>query len=133
MLAVMSEVVIEGAQCRPNIGAAGRRRRTRVAQVSAVIAIVLFVMLVAVHAGWPLRMLVALPAGVAFVSGLQVRRNTCVAHARTGVIENEDLTTTKVEEAFATASRRVAATIWRDSVIGMALVAALAAASALVS
>lgn len=128
----MSEDIVMGAQCRPNFSAAGRRRRTRAAQIGAVLAIVLLVTVVALDASWPWRLLVALPAGMAFVSGLQVRRNTCVAHAASGVLENEDFTTTKVEEEFAAASRRVAATIWRDSVIGMAIVAALSAATAFV-
>jgi hypothetical protein len=127
----MSDDMVEGAQCRPNFGAAGRRRRKRVAQIGAVTAIVLFVGLLAMHAWWPLRLLVGLPTGLALISGLQVTRNTCVAHARTGVIENEDLTTTKVEDEFAAASRRVAATIWRDGLLGMIAVAALSAATAL--
>ena len=78
-------------------------------------------------------MLCCLPAGAALVSGLQVRRNTCVAHAATGVFENEDFSTTKVEEEFAAASRRVAATIWRDAILGMVVVALLSAATAFAS
>lgn len=128
----MSDAVPEGAMCRPNFSAAGRRRRTRVAQVGALLAVVLFVALVAIDASWWLRLLVALPAGAALVSGLQVRRNTCVAHAATGSFENEDMTLTKVDEVFAAASRRVAATIWRDAFIGMAVVAALSAATAFI-
>jgi len=126
----MSDAIVEGAQCRPNFSAAGRRRRARVAQIGAVVAVVLFVALALVHAPWPLRLIVGLPAGAAFISGLQVRRNTCVAHARTGMFENDDFTTTKVDEAFAAASRRVAATIWRDGLIGMVIVAGIAALSA---
>jgi hypothetical protein len=126
----VSETVDEGAMCRPNFSAAGRKRRTLVAQIAGALAVVLLVSLVAVDAWWPLRLLVALPAGAAFVSGLQVRRNTCVAHAATGSFENEDMTLTKVDEAFAAASRRVASTIWRDSVLGMIVVAALSAATA---
>jgi hypothetical protein len=126
------EAFPEGASCRPNFSAAGRRRRTRVAQVGAVLAVVLFVGLVATDAAWVWRLLVALPAGAAFVSGLQVRRNTCVAHARTGSFENEDMSITKVDEVFAAASRKVAAGIWRDSLLGMALVALLSAATAFV-
>ncbi len=126
----MSDAIIDGAQCRPNFSAAGRRRRARVAQIGAVLAIATLVGLVWIDAAWPWRLLVGLPAGAAFVSGLQVRRNTCVAHAATGMFENEDLTTTKVDETFAAASRRVATTIWRDALLGMALVAALLAATA---
>lgn len=129
----MSEAPIQGAMCRPNFSAAGRARRLRVAQVGAVITVGLLVALVVTGAGWPWRLLVGLPAGAALVSGLQVRRNTCVAHAATGVFENEDFTTTKVEEEFAAASRRVAATIWRDAILGMVVVALLSAATAFAS
>lgn len=125
--------VQQGAMCRPNFSAAGRARRLRVAQIGALITVGLLVALVVTDAGWPWRLLVGLPAGAALVSGLQVRRNTCVAHAATGVFENEDFTTTKVEEEFAAASRRVAATIWRDAVLGMIAVALLSAATALAS
>lgn len=126
----MPETIEQGAACRPNFSAAGRRRRTRVAQLGALLAVVMLAFLVAIDAAWGWRLLVALPAGAALVSGLQVARNTCVAHAATGSFENEDLSLTKVDEAFAAASRRVAATIWRDALVGMALVAALSAATA---
>ncbi len=65
-----------------------------------------------------------------FVSVLQVSRNTCVAHAATGVIENEDFSTRKVEADFAEASRRVAKTMWRDAAIGTVVVALVAAGTA---
>lgn len=128
----MSDTFPEGATCRPNFSAAGRRRRARVAWAGAVLAVLALAALVALGAPWPWRLLVALPAGAAFVSGLQVRRNTCVAHARTGRFENEDFTTTKVDAAFAAASRRVAAGIWRDALGLTALVAALSAATTFV-
>lgn len=127
----MSETVVEGTQCRPNFSAAGRRRRLRVAQIAGVTAVGTLLGAIALDAHWPARLLVALPAGAALVSGLQVRRNTCVAHAATGTFENDDMTTTKVDEAFAAASRRVAASIWRDALLGAAVVAALSAATAL--
>ncbi len=127
----MSAALEEGGSYRPNFGAAGRRRRARVAWAGAALAVACFVVLVAIDASWPLRLLVGLPAGAAFVSGLQVRRNTCVAHASSGVLENEDLSTTRVDAAFAEASRRVAATIWRDGLLGTALVAVASAATAL--
>ena len=122
----------EGAMCRPNFSAAGRRRRTRIAIFGAVLALVTLAALIAVGAWWPLRLLVALPAGLALVSGLQVRRNTCVAHAATGTFENEDFSRKRVDEAFAAASRRVAATIMRDGMIGSAVVGLLSAATAFV-
>ncbi len=86
---------------------------------------------IALDLAWPFRLLVAIPAGMALVSGLQVTRNTCVAHAATGRFEHDDLTTSKVEdEAFLAASRKVAATIWRDGFAGSVVVALLAAATA---
>jgi len=66
----------------------------------------------------------------AFISGLQVRRNTCVAHAATRVVRERGLTTTKVDEAFALASRRVAATMLARWPARALLVAAIAAATA---
>ncbi|PZR09138.1 MAG: hypothetical protein DI536_23180 [Archangium gephyra] len=76
------------------------------------------------------RMLVALPAFVTVICGLQVTRNTCVAHAATGSIEGEDFSLTKADAEFAAASKKVAATIYRDAGLGAAVVAALAYASA---
>lgn len=85
----------------------------------------------ALDLGWPLRLLVGAPAGAAFVSGLQVTRNTCVAHAATGRFEHDDLTTSAVEDAaFLAESRRVARTIWRDGILGAIVVALAAAATA---
>jgi hypothetical protein len=81
---------------------------------------------VALGASGPWRLSVGLPAAAAAISGLQVRRNTCVAHGATGSFEHEDFTTTKVEAAFAEASRRVAATIVRDGVLVGVAVSVLA-------
>jgi hypothetical protein len=128
----MSEDIAVGATCRPNFSAAGRRRRKTAAQVAGVIAVIALVALVYFDASWLWRLLVGLPAAGALVSGLQVTRNTCVAHAATGSFENEDLSLTKVDEEFAAASRRVAKTIWRDALLGGVLVAALSAATALI-
>ncbi len=128
----MSAEILEGAACRPNFSAAGRRRRKQVALGAAVIAGALLGVLSAVGAGWPVRLVVALPAMVAAVSGLQVSRNTCVAHAATGSFENEDFSLTKVDESFAAASRRVAATIYRDGVLTGLIAGALAAATSFV-
>lgn len=127
----MSAEVLEGASCRPNFGAAGRRRRRNVAIGGALVALALFVGLVAVGASGPTRLLVALPATLAAISGLQVRRNTCVAHAATGSFEHDDFSLTRVDAAFATASRKVAATIYRDGLLTGVGVAVLAAASSL--
>ena len=115
-----------------NFSAAGRRRRRSVAIASAVIALGLLAVMVYLDVSWPFRLLVGLPAGGAFISGLQVTRNTCVAHAATGSFENDDMSLTKADQVFAEASRKVAATIWRDGALGAIAVAALAAATAFV-
>ena len=128
----MSEDVIVGASCRPNFSGAGRRRRRNVAIVLAIVAVVMLGAFVALDVAWPIRLLLGVPVGGAVISELQVRRNTCIAHAATGVFENEDMSTTKVEEEYAAASRKVAATIWRDGLIAAAAGAALSAAIAFV-
>jgi hypothetical protein len=128
----MSEDIAVGATCRPNFSAAGRRRRKRASQVAAVIAIALLGVLVWLDVAWFWRLLVGLPAAGALVSGLQVTRNTCVAHAATGSFENEDFSLTKADEELAAASRRVAATIWRDALLGGVVVALVCAATALI-
>lgn len=122
----------EGQVCKPNISKAGRVRRTRVGIGAIVFAVGLAVALAVLHTGWYLRALVFLPAAMAAVSLLQVSRNTCVAHAATGMFEHDDFTTTKQDEADAAASKKVAATIYRDAVLIGALAAGLAAATAFV-
>lgn len=125
----MSDAVIEGAVCQPNFSAAGRKRRRRVSLVAGVVAVVGLLAALWLHVPAGLRALVALPAAVSVLSGLQVRRNTCVAHAATGTFEHEDFTTSKVDAALAAASKRVAATIYRDALIVGALVALISVAS----
>ncbi len=125
----MSDAVIEGAVCQPNFSAAGRKRRRTVSIVAGVFTVVALVASIwlQVAPGW--RALIALPAAVSVLSGLQVRRNTCVAHAANGTFEHEDFSTTKVDAALAAASKRVAATIYRDALITGALVALLSVAT----
>jgi hypothetical protein len=84
------------------------------------------------HAPWFVRLLVFFPAALAGVSYLQVRRNTCVKHARQGTIEHDDFSTTPAPEDQLQVSRRVAKTITRDGTLFGVAVAAVAAASALV-
>ncbi len=128
----MSEAVASGAVCKPNISRAGRVRRTRFGYGAIVVALGLFAAGVGLHWAWWLRALVFLPAAMAAVSLLQVSRNTCVAHAATGMFEHDDFSTTKQRDEDAAASRRVAATIYRDAIgIGVA-VAFVAAATAFV-
>ncbi|MGV3623927.1 MAG: hypothetical protein ACO1OB_24125 [Archangium sp.] len=126
----MSQLVLDGAACRPNIGAAGRRKRRQVAIIAAVVTVIGFASAMVLHVPALMRMLVALPAFMAVLCALQVTRNTCVAHAATGSIEGEDFSLTRADEEFAAASRKVAKTIYRDAGLAAAVVAALAYGSA---
>jgi hypothetical protein len=116
--------------CRPNISAAGRRRRLRVAQVAAVASVVGLGVMIATGASPAARATLVLPAFLAALSALQVRRNTCVKHAATGTFEADDFSTTSVSEADASASRRVASTIWRDAGLFTLLALTVSVASA---
>lgn len=127
----MTELIVQGAACRPNFGAAGRRRRTQVAIAMGVVACGLFLGFQVFHVAWPVRLLVGLPAAAGLISYLQVRRNTCVAHAATGSVEGEDFTLTKAEAQFAEASRKVAKTIYRDGVLGGLMAAGFGAMTGL--
>ena len=121
---------MKGATCRPNIGAAGRRHRRTFAVFGGVAAIALLCGMIAFGLGWEWRLLVGLPASAAFVSELQVQRNTCVGLAFVGLVEDEDFRTTKADAAHAKASRWAAATILRDGVLGAVVCALLSAATA---
>ena len=112
-----SQTPSEGEVCRPNISGAGRRRRRKIAASLALLSIAVFVGLIAAHASAWMRLLLALPTASAAVVGLQVTRNTCLAHAAAGTFEQEDLSATKVEAALAEASRRVAESIYRDGIL----------------
>ncbi|MCA2977728.1 MAG: hypothetical protein INH41_06180 [Myxococcaceae bacterium] len=119
----------EGATCRPNFSAAGRRRRRSVAIGLTLFSVGVFAALVLLGAPAWARLLVALPAAAATAVGLQVTRNTCLAHAATGMTEHEDFSTTKADAAYAEVSRRVARTIYRDGLLVGAGVGLLAFAS----
>lgn len=116
--------------CKANFSRAGRIRRQRVGIAAIVVTVGLAIVFAVLHTGWYVRALVFLPAAMAAVSLLQVTRNTCVAHAAKGNFENEDFSTTKQDEADAAASRRVAATIYRDALLIGIVVAAAAAGTA---
>jgi hypothetical protein len=124
----MSEAIVEGAACRANFSGAGRKRRRNIASALAVLSVNLLVMCVVFGLRWELRLLIAVPAMAAAISGLQVTRNTCVAHAATGTFEHEDFSTTRVDAALAAASRKVAKTIYRDGLL-IGLAAGLLAAA----
>lgn len=127
----MTETAVpDGAVCIPNISAAGRKRRTRVAVVALSIGVAGFAAAVATHQGPWVRALAALPIAAAAITYLQVVRNTCVAHASAGTIEHDDFSTTPAPKEQNEASRRVASTIFRDGAIAGAVAAALFWASA---
>ena len=112
---------MEGAVCKPNISAAGRRRRILVGWVASALALGLAALGVALHWHWYLRATLFFPAALAATGFLQASRNTCVARASEGTFENDDFTTTKAPDDEVAASRKVAASIKRDALlIGLA-------------
>jgi hypothetical protein len=122
--------VVEGAVCKPNISAAGRKRRILFGWISAALGIGLVALAIGLHWHWYLRATLFFPAALAATGFLQARRNTCVAHAMKGTFEHEDFTATKAPDDEVAASRKVARTIQRDAVlIGLAS-AAFGAATA---
>jgi len=120
---------VEGAICQPNYSAAGRTRRKLVAALGVGTTLLAVVVLYVVDAAWPMRLIAGIPAAGSMLSMLQVRRNTCILHAGKGTFEHDDFSTTRASEAAAIASRKVAATIWRDA---LAFGAAVAVVFALV-
>ena len=121
------------AVCRPNISGAGRRRRLRVGYVAVMTSLLLFGVLLARDSAWYWRALLCLPAALAAVSFLQVRRNTCIARAAEGTFEHDDFSRTKAPDDDVAASRRVSATIRRDSALIGVAAGVVAALSALIS
>jgi MFS family permease len=119
--------------CRANINKTGRRRRTIIGIVLVGVAVILLAGLIGAHTPWFARLAVFLPVMGASLSLLQVRRNTCVALASRGLREtDDDRLERETDAAFVAASKRVAATIYRDSaLIGLAG-AALGAASTVI-
>ena len=127
----MTETAVpDGAVCIPNISAAGRKRRTRVAVVALSIGVVGFIAAVVTHQAPWMRALAGLPIAAAAVTYLQVTRNTCVAHARAGTIEHDDFSTTVAPKDQHDASRKVATSILRDGVLAGVVATALFWASA---
>ena len=117
--------------CKPNINARGRRQRRIVGTISAALCTFLWISFVRSGAPGIVRLSLFFPAAMTAVTLLQVRRNTCVAHAASGRREGDrGLEDAPADEVAA--SRRVARTIYRDgTLIGLG-VAALAWLSALV-
>lgn len=122
----------EGAVCRPNISAAGRKARRRFGIILVVISFALGAGLVLARVSWPLRALIGLPVAMAAISLLQVSRNTCIARAAEGTIEADDFSKTPAEASDVAASRRVARTIYRDALLLGVAGAALGIATTLV-
>jgi hypothetical protein len=119
--------------CTPNISGSGRRRRRNVGYAAAGLAAILAAAFVVAHVEWYVRIVVFVPAAMAAVGFLQASRNTCLAHASKGTIEQEDFSTTKASEEEVAASRLVAAGIRRDSLLIGAAAAMVAVATSLFS
>jgi hypothetical protein len=84
------------------------------------------------HVYWPVRALVFVPAYLAAVGLLQATRNTCVARAKEGTFEHDDMSKSAAPDDDAAASRAVARRITRDSTLVGLAGAALALLTALV-
>ncbi len=119
--------------CRPNISARGRRVRLRFGYVCAAIAVGLMGLALVGHWPWYFRAVVFFPAAGAGFGFFQAIRNTCVARAREGNFEHDDLSKTPAPEAEVAASRKVAATINRDAVLLGVAVALASMATTLIS
>ena len=112
---------MEGAVCKPNISAAGKKRRIVFGWVASALGVGLVALAVALHWHWYLRATLFFPAALAATGFLQAWRSTCVARAAEGTFENDDFTTTKAPDDEVAASRKVASTIKRDALlIGLA-------------
>lgn len=103
--------------CKANISASGRRRRMRFGNQWLIVSVALLIVLVVLRVPWYAGLLMFIPASLAAVGLLQARRNTCVMRAKEGTFEHEDFSTTKAPEDEVTASRAMAATINRDTVL----------------
>jgi hypothetical protein len=116
-----SDAMAEGVPCKPNISAAGRRRRIRFGNQSLVVSVALLVVLVVMRVRWYWGLTMFVPAALSAVGFLQASRHTCVMRAKEGTFEHEDFSTTKAAVEEVVASRAVAATINRDTIlIGLA-------------
>jgi hypothetical protein len=117
----VSHAVEESLPCKPNISAAGRRRRIRFGNQWLVASVALLVTLVVFRVRWYWGLTMFLPAAMSAVGFLQASRHTCVMRAKEGTFEHEDFSTTKAPDEEVAASRLVAAGINRDSMlIGLA-------------
>jgi hypothetical protein len=122
---------MQPADCIPNFSPAGRVRRWTIAIGGGAIGAAVLGLCILTKAPWFARSMVVVPMSVGFGSFLQVSRGTCVVHARHGTFEHDDMSVTLADPATVAASRRVAATIYRDAVVFGVVCAALAAATVL--
>lgn len=118
--------------CKPNISAAGRKRRMNVGYAALVVGIGLLGTGIAMHWAWYLRTLVFLPSALSAIGFLQATRHTCVARASEGTFENDDFSTTPAPSDEVAASRKVASSIKRDALLVGLVCAALSVGSAFV-
>jgi hypothetical protein len=118
--------------CKANISAAGRRRRMRFGNLWLIVSVALLIVLVVLRVPWYCGLLMFIPASLSAVGFLQARRNTCVMRAKEGTFEHEDFSTTKASDDEVAASRTMAATINRDTVLVGIAGAALGVVAALV-
>jgi hypothetical protein len=116
----------EGAACRANINAAGRRFRRRLGWLGFVVSAAFGVATVALRLSDAWRALAFLPLAGGTFSWLEARRSTCVVFAADGTRELESGGREAAPEDDARASRVAARGIARDAVlVGLAGVAAL--------
>ena len=121
------------AYCKPNISAAGRKRRVIVGWVGAGLTALGLGAAVVLHVPWYLRALVALPALASASGFIQASRNTCMMRAADGTFEHDDFTATPAPADEVEASRKVSREIKRDVVLVGLAVGLLAAATAWVA
>jgi hypothetical protein len=130
-MSTISDVMAEAAPCKPNISAAGRRRRIRFGNQWLIVSAALLVLLVVLRARWYWGLTMFVPAALSAIGHLQASRHTCVMRAKEGTFEHEDFSTTKAAVEEVVASRAVAATINRDTILIGLCGAAIGVASTL--
>ncbi len=110
-----------------NIGPAERKKRNQVGVIFSALTLLTAALLVETHVGWPLRLLIAVPASIAALGFLQARAHTCVAFVGANVKVMGDARS-KVEvtdEAERAAFRKKARTIYAQGAGVTAVVVAL--------
>jgi hypothetical protein len=110
-------VSVAAIPCKSNISPSGRRRRIRFGNHWLVASVVLLVALVVLRVRWYWGLTMFLPVALSAVGFLQANRDTCVMRAKEGTFEHEDFSTTKAPDDEVAASRLVAATINRDTIL----------------